>query len=253
MINIYDGNNVMFREAMRPYMPGQQRMTLRMRFERAGPNDIWVWDGKDHNERRQAIYPKYKTNRTPKPMDVSAQIQLWKKVLRHTASTQIEVYGWEADDCIGTLVRKLGGRTPVTVHTNDQDYGQVAHLCKLNGVDLKGVPPEWVCLYKAMRGDSSDAIDGIPGFGPKRWTEVEPHWPAIRDAIVAGDPAAFDGIPFKPAVRAWLAVQENVDQLQAMFIVTHFENVPDDELEGGMIQGVPNLTKGHEILTEFFL
>jgi len=251
MINIYDANNVMFREAMRPYMPGQKRMTLRMRFESASPSDIWVWDGYDHNERRQAIYPKYKTNRTPKPMDVSAQVKMWKDLLKHTPSTSIEVHGWEADDVIGTLVRKMPGKA--IVHTNDMDYGQVAHLCKLNGVDLKGVPPRWVCLYKALRGDSSDAIDGIPGFGPKRWEEMEQHWPAIEQAIIAGDVAGFDGLPFKPAVRAWLAVQENVDQLQAMLTVTHFENVPDDELEGGMTVGTPNRLKGHQILTEFFL
>ncbi len=250
-MNIYDANNVMFRAAMQPAMPGQHRMSLRMRFESAAPSDIWVWDGWEHNERRQAIYSKYKTNRTAKPMDVTSQIKLWKELLKHTPATSIEVHGWEADDVIGTLVRKMPGKA--IVHTNDMDYGQVAHLCTLNGVDMKGVPPRWVCLYKALRGDSSDAIDGIPNFGPARWLEVEEFWPQIERAIAAGDPAGFEGIPFKPGVRTWLAVQENVDQLQAMLTVTHFENVPDDELEGGIRVGTPNRLKGHQILTEFFL
>lgn len=250
-MNIYDGNNVMFREAMRPVMPGQRRMTLRMRFESAKADDIWVWDGYEHNERRQAIYPKYKTNRTPKPMDVSAQVKLWKSLLAHTPATSIEVHGWEADDVIGTLVRKMPGRA--TVHTNDMDYGQVAHLCTLNGVDMKGVPPRWVCLYKALRGDTSDAIDGIPGLGHKRWEELHEHWPDIERAIISGDPTNFGGIPFKPAVRAWLAVPENIAQLQAMLTITHFENVPDDELEGAIRIGQPNLLAGHKILSEFFL
>lgn len=252
MINIYDGNNVMFREAMRPYMPGENRMTLRMRMIQTRASDIWVWDGYQHNERRQAIYPKYKTNRKPKPMDVTSQVKLWKKVLRHTAATQIEVHGWEADDVIGTLVRANPPGT-FKVHTNDMDYGQVAHLCKLDGVDLKGVPPRWVCLYKALRGDTSDAIDGIPNFGPKRWEEMEEHWPQIERAIVQGDPAGFDGLPFKPSVKAWLQDQQNIDLLQAMLTVTHFETVPNDELEGGMLIGRPNLTEADAVLKEFFL
>lgn len=252
MINIYDGSNVMFREAMKPNMPGQKRMSLRMRFEQAKATDYWIWDGYEHNERRQAIYPKYKTNRKPKPMDVSAQVKLWKELLKYTPATSIEVHGFEADDVIGTLVRKLPPHSAI-VHSNDMDMGQIGHLCKLNGVDLKGIPPRWICLYKAMRGDTSDAIDGIPNFGPARWLEMEEHWPQIERAIIAGDPAGFDGLPFKPAVKTWLAIQENVDQLQAMLTITHFENVPDDELEGAIRVGTPNLVKGHEILSEFFL
>lgn len=256
MIDIYDGNNIMRRTYERKYaMPGESAMTLRMRFEQtcaALPgSQIWVWDGKEHNARRQEIYPRYKTNRTPMGEDVYAQVRLWREVLRHSHAVQIEVHGWEADDVIGTLVRKMPGKA--RVHTNDMDYGQIAHLCDLKGVNMKGVPPRWVALYKAMNGDSSDFIKGIPGFGPKRWVEMEDHWPQIERAIVAGDPAGFIGLPFKPAVAAWLTDPENVATLQAMLTVTHFHNVPEDEINGGITTGKVDLMAAHMRLSEFFL
>lgn len=256
MIHLYDGNNVMYRqyEQKGTHAP----MSLRMRYEHccAQPagTQIWCWDGYAHNERRQEIYPPYKTNRPAKPEDVFAQIKLFRECLTHSPATQIEVEGWEADDVIGTLVRRFSSKgIACTVHTNDMDYGQVAHLCTLNGVNMKGVPPRWVALYKAMNGDNSDRIAGIPGFGGKRWLEMEDHWPQIERAIAAGDPAGFVGLPFKPAVKTWLAEQENVDLLQRMLLVTHFQNVPDDEIEGGIKEGVMDRAKAHALLGKFFL
>jgi hypothetical protein len=251
MIHLWDGNNVM-RRAMDKGMPQARPMTLRMRYEQTYKDQhIWVWDGYQHNERRRDIYPPYKTKRKPTPEDIFSQINLFRDVLKHSPATQITVHGWEADDVIGTLVRKAPGR--FIVHTNDMDYGQIEHLCKLDGCNLKGVPARWIPLYKAMNGDSSDNIDGIPGFGPKRWLEMEPHWAQIERAILAGDPAGFVGLPFKPAVAVWLTDPVNVALLQAMLTVTHFQNVPDDELNGGITMGVPNHQKAHAMLSEFFL
>lgn len=258
MIDIYDGNNVMRRAyEQRGQLPGQQPMNLRMRYEHAMAQpegtQIWCWDGRGHNQRRRDIYPLYKMNRPPTAEDVFSHLRLWRDIAKHSTIVQIEVEGWEADDIIGTLVRKYGSRVPLRVHTNDMDYGQVAHLCTLNGVNMKGVPPEWVTLYKAMCGDSSDNIKGIPGFGPKRWEEMEEHWPVIRDAIRQGRREALLDLPFKPAVKAWLAGEDAMGTLQSMFLVTHFQNVPDDELEGGTIQGQPNRGEAYRILQEYFM
>lgn len=258
MIDLYDANNV-----MRRAMETQQlspRMSLRQRYEasmaKAPGTQIWVWDGYQHNERRQAIYPPYKVGRVPPAENIFAQINLWKDVLKHSHATQITVHGWEADDVIGTLARRFSKKgVPVTIHTNDMDYGQVAHLphVTLNGVNMKDVPGRWVALYKAMNGDSSDKIAGIPGFGPSRWREMQDYWPQIERAIVEGRPDGFVGLPFKPAVRAWLASEENIKLLQAMLTVTHFENVPDDELEGGITLGVPDRQGASDLLGRFFL
>lgn len=260
MIHLYDGNNVMLRAAHKPQLGAQRPMSMRMRYEHACAqpigSQIWCWDGRDHNAMRQAIYPRYKTNREPQAEDIFAQIKLWKNLLKHSPATQITVEGWEADDVIGTLARKFAAKgVACTIHTNDMDYAQLDHFdtVTLNGVNTKGVPARWVCLFKAMNGDSSDYIAGIPGFGPKRWVEMEPHWPQIERAIRLGDPAGFVGLPFKPSVAAWLTEQQNVDTLQAMLTITHFFNVPDDELGGGVHVGEFNRAEAVNLLGKYFL
>lgn len=260
MIDLYDGNNVMRRSMEKHQLPTARPMSLRQRYEatvaKPAGSQIWVWDGYKHNERRQAIYPAYKMNREPAAADIYAQIKLWKEILTMSTASQVEVYGWEADDVISTLARRLSRKgVQVNIHTNDMDYGQLEHLpnIKLVGVNTKGVPGRWVPLYKAMVGDTSDNIDGIPGFGPKRWLEMADYWPQIERAIVIGDSAGFVGLPFKPAVLAWLQADENIKLLQQMLTVTYFEDVPDDELEGGIKEGVMNRMAAHNRMAEFFL
>lgn len=262
MIHLYDGNNVMRRDMEKPIsqLPLSRVMSLRQRYTHACTqpfgSQIWCWDGYDHNERRRALYPPYKMNREPTPEDIFAQIKLWRELLTYAPVTQIDVPGWEADDVIGTLARKLSARgVPVTIHSNDMDYAQLEDLpgVVLDGVDTKGVPARWIALYKAMVGDNSDNIDGIYGFGSKRWEEMEEHWPQIERAIVLGRPEGFVGLPFKPAVQAWLASEENVKLLQNMLTITYFENVPDDELNAGLILGAYDGAKAYSRLAEFFL
>jgi 5'-3' exonuclease len=260
MIDLYDGNNVMRRAMERGQLPQSTPMTLRQRYEATcnapSGSQIWVWDGYRHNERRQEIYPRYKTNREPAAENIFAQIGLWKEVLALSPATQITVHGWEADDVISTLTRRFARRgIPTRIHSNDMDYAQLGHYpsVTLVGVDSKGVHGRWVALYKAMVGDTSDHIAGIPGFGPKRWLEMEDHWPQIERAIIQGTPEGFVGLPFKPAVIAWLASEENIKLLQAMLTVTHFHDVPDDELEGGIKEGKMDRLAAHARLSEFFL
>lgn len=259
MINLYDGNNVMLRAMEKPQLKRERPLSLRMRYEqtcsRPEGTEIWCWDGRNHNDRRREIYPPYKTNRTPMAEDRFAQINLWKDLLKLSPATQICVHGWEADDVISTLARRFAKTgIPVTIHSNDMDYGQLGYPnVVLNGVDSKGVEPRWIALYKAMVGDKSDFIAGIPGFGPKTWADLADHWPQIERAIVQGTPAGFEGLPFKPSVRAWLTSQENIDLLRAMLTVTHFMDVPDDELDGGIIHGETNRAQAHDLLRKYFL
>lgn len=259
VIDLYDGNNVMRRAfEQKAQLPGQRPMSLRMRYEHAmaqpAGTQIWCWDGRDHNARRREIYPQYKMNRSPTPEDIYAQIRLWRDVAAHSPIIQFEVHGWEADDVIATLVRRFAAKgVHCRVHSNDMDYGQIAHLCTLNGVNMKGIDAKRIALYKSLCGDSSDNIDGIKGFGHGRWEKLEPHWDAIQAAIVAGDPAAFETIPFTPAIKAWLTDQANVDLLQNMLLVTHFQNVPDDELDGGTRFGTPDRPAALALLEKFFL
>lgn len=260
MINLYDGNNVMRRAMERHQLPGARPLSIRQRFEHAAAapagTEIWVWDGRQHNDRRREIYPDYKMNRTPTPEDVFAQIRLWRELLVHSGATQVTVHGWEADDAIATLAKRFAKRgVPVSIHSNDMDYAQLDHFeaVTLVGVNTKGIPSRWVPLYKAMVGDTSDNIAGIKGFGHKRWEEMRDHWPQIERAVVAGDPAGFIGLPFKPAVLSWLTDEANVKLLQNMLLVTYFYDVPEDELTGGITEGRLDRLKAYGRMQEFFL
>lgn len=260
MIHLYDGNNVMLRAAHKPMLGAARPMSMRMRYEHACAqplgSQVWCWDGRDHNERRREIYPRYKTNREPMAEDMFSQINLWKDLLGHSPATQITVHGWEADDVISTMVRKLVKKgMQVTVHTNDMDYAQLADLpgVVLDGCNTKGVSARWIPLYKAMVGDSSDFIAGIPNYGHKRWEAMVDHWSQIERAIVQGHPAGFVGLPFTKGVAAWLTDQENIDLLRAMLTVTHFINVPDDELEGGVTPGNFDRNAAVNLLGKYFL
>lgn len=262
MIHLYDGNNVMRRDMEKPMaqLLRARPMTLRQRYEAtcqtAPGTEIWCWDGYNHNARRRALYPQYKMNREPTPVDIFAQIKLWREILEHSPAVQIEVEGWEADDVIATFARKYAALgVPVTIHSNDMDFAQLEDLpgIILDGVDTKGVPARWVPLYKAMVGDKADNISGIPNFGPKSWEALEDHWPQIERAIVAGQLGGFVGLPFKPNILAWLTTEENVRTLQNMLTITYFENVPDEQLNSALRFGFSNRAAAHKRLKEFFL
>lgn len=252
MINLYDGNNVMLRAMTNMPVPGQQRISLRRRFETAQANDIWVWDGPKHNDRRQQLLPEYKGQRQPMAEDHFAQIQLFKDLLKHTPATQICVPGWEADDVISTIAYR--GK-PVRIHTNDLDYAQLAELptVQLVGVKTWEYPAKYLPLYKALVGDPSDNIPGIPGFGKKSWDEIVAYSEEVISAIRLGSPHAFHHLPFKPAVLNWLADPSNMKKLQAMLACTYFQTVPDDEIVSNAITGKPNKDAAEELMRRYFL
>lgn len=256
-IHLYDGFNVRLRAMTKPQLPGQRRLSLRQECEKAniGAN-IWVWDGADHNDRRKKIYPAYKAKREPIAEDHLSQIRLFRQVLTHTSATQFEVGGWEADDVIATLARRYAARgCSVVCHTSDLDYLQLEAnpLINIDGIRTREVSPRWIPLYKALKGDSSDNIKGVPGFGPKTWSDLEPYWPDLEAGIKLGSPHAFEHIPMPPRVRSWFVDKSNIELVQQMMLITHLFEVPEDELSAGVIVGTNNPAAADALLKRYFL
>jgi hypothetical protein len=252
MINIYDGYNVMLRAMTTSSLPGQSRLTIRQRLASAKANDIWVFDGPNHNESRQAIYKGYKAHRKPLAQDLFSQINMFKDLLKHTPATQITVPEWEADDVIYTLVQKAG---PVTVFSNDQDYVQLGRFPNviLNGVKTGKHEPRWTPLYKALVGDPADGIKGIPGFGQKAWDATAPYRPGIEDAIQHGDLGKLLAFPLPRSTLTWLSVTGNLTELQNMLLITHMWTVPEDQINAGITVGTPNPELIDSTLRQYFL
>ncbi len=131
---------------------------------------------------RHNMFDGYKGTRKPMPEDLRPQIPLLKKVLTTMGIATFELAGFEADDIIGTLAKRYKGETIIL--TGDKDSFQLVdettsvYFTKrgitdtdiLNAQNFKektGINPSQVIELKALMGDSSDNIPGVPGVGEK--------------------------------------------------------------------------------------
>lgn len=132
---------------------------------------------------RQKMYDKYKATRKPMPDDLVVQVGMLKSLLHSMNITMCEKEGYEADDLIGTLSHAFSDTHSIVI-TGDRDAYQlvddltdvfitktgVSELLKLNKNNFEqliGYKPTQVIDMKALMGDSSDNIPGVPGIGEK--------------------------------------------------------------------------------------
>ncbi|MGA3058568.1 MAG: DNA polymerase I [Candidatus Limnocylindrales bacterium] len=134
---------------------------------------------------RHEQFAAYKATRAPMPDDLRSQ---FPKVREVVAALRIPVYemaGYEADDVIGTITRDLDARgVDTTVVTGDLDMLQIVTehtrlMTTRQGVDATvyydpakiwerfELRPDQMIDYKALKGDPTDNIPGIPGVGEK--------------------------------------------------------------------------------------
>lgn len=131
---------------------------------------------------RHKKYEEYKIHRKPMPDTLVTQMPVIKDVVRAYNIPIFEKEGFEADDIIATLSRKLAGNLlDVYIVTGDKDALQLVgphikvYSTNKEGLiyDTKkvkeryGVGPEKIVDLLALMGDPSDNITGIPGFGGK--------------------------------------------------------------------------------------
>jgi len=170
---------------------------------------IVCWDSVGSTFRHQ-LYPAYKATRKQSPPELSAQIPRAKKALENLSVSQVEVNGYEADDIIGTLAAKSDNY--VRIVSGDKDLFQLINrnvmvdylrarkaslpLNLSNHEEAYGIDPgQWVD-YKALVGDSSDNIPGVPSIGEKT------VWPLLKQGLTLKDLLSFpDVLPVKAAKR----------------------------------------------------
>lgn len=132
---------------------------------------------------RHKMYDGYKATRKPMPDDLVVQVGMLKSLLHSMNITMCEKEGYEADDLIGTLSHAFSDTHSIVI-TGDRDAYQlvddltdvfitktgVSELLKLNKNNFEqliGYKPTQVIDMKALMGDSSDNIPGVPGIGEK--------------------------------------------------------------------------------------
>ena len=152
---------------------------------------------------RHRTFDGYKGTRKGMPEELREQMPLLKEVLQAMHIPIFEQEGFEADDILGTLsaLAEKNGIVPVVV-SGDRDLLQLAgetlkvRIPKTKGgrtetedyyaadVQAKyGVTPAEFIDMKALMGDASDNIPGVPGIGEKTAAKIITQYHDIETAI----------------------------------------------------------------------
>lgn len=156
-------------------------------FKRLKPDYVCVaWDKPKTNIRKRLeIYPDYKAGRKPAPADFYAQIPILHELLAAFGWPLYELDDYEADDIMATLAKKAAEQGIETcLITSDLDalqaisplthvYALKKGLTNIDQFDPEsftakyGIRVDQFLDLKALKGDSSDNIPGVPGIGEK--------------------------------------------------------------------------------------
>ena len=148
---------------------------------------VVAWDkAKTSISKRVAIYPDYKAGRKKPPEDFFAQIPLLRELIESLGWYFCEIDDYEADDIIGTLGKKIDEVSgwEMFIISSDLDMFQVVDenvkmfrllkgFSELEEIDVAaveekyGIKKEQFLDLKALKGDASDNIPGVPGIGEK--------------------------------------------------------------------------------------
>ena len=154
-------------------------------YEEIKPDYVAVAFDKGRQTFRTELYSDYKGNRPDAPEDLRPQFSLIQDVLKALGICVIEEEGFEGDDILGSLSKKFGSDDlAVKIITGDRDnlqlitkyshvlltkkgISEMLEVTPDNMEELYGYGPDKVIDMKALMGDSSDNIPGVPGVGEK--------------------------------------------------------------------------------------
>ncbi len=185
---------------------------------------------------RHAEFAEYKGTRKETAPELIVQLDEARNLIRALGIPQLELIGYEADDIVGTIsLRAEKAEYRTTIVTGDLDSLQlvddwVSVLTPKQGItetftydnaavrEKVGVDPNQVPDFKAIKGDTSDNIPGVPGIGDKGAAELLNLYPSI-EAILEN----IDQIPEKYRKR----IVGNEPQMKlSKWLATIDRNVP---------------------------
>ena len=151
---------------------------------------------------RHKMYSEYKGTRKPMPHELVEQVPLIKEALTAMNVCVVTKEGYEADDILGTLAKRAeADGMIVSVVSGDRDLLQLAtdnikiripktkkgttEIEDYNSaqvVETYGVSPVEFIDMKALMGDASDNIPGVPGIGEKTAGAIISKYHSIENA-----------------------------------------------------------------------
>jgi DNA polymerase-1 len=229
---------------------------------------------------RDKIYPEYKGTREKMGDDLRPQIKRIRQLVDTFNIPRLEMEGYEADDVLGSVARQAVAQgLGVKIITGDRDLLQLVGeriIVNLAGNKLSeakdfadadqvreyfGVPPSQVVDYKALVGDKSDNIPGVPGVGEKTaqelyntyatldeiYANLESIPPRVKNKLEAGRDSAYmsrelalirTDLPVRLDLAHARADDWDLATVEALF----------DELEfRSLLQRLEGLKKGAEV------
>ena len=159
-----------------------------------------IIDSGDEAVFRKQIDPQYKANRPKRPDDFGPQEE---RILQIVRDAGIPIYaqpGFEADDLIATLAKKLGGEFEVFMVSKDKDlrqsvadgvvmYDVVAdEVIDAAAIRAKlGYGPEQAIDVQTLVGDPTDNVRGIPGVGEKTAAKLINEYGNVAGVLANAD------------------------------------------------------------------
>lgn len=213
---------------------------------------------------RHLAVETYKANRHGMPDELAVQLPYAKKAAEGLGIKVVECEGYEADDIIGTLAaasESLGGECVIV--TGDRDSFQLVsdrttvYLTATNETKIidtaavkekYGLSPRSLIDVKALMGDSSDNILGVPGIGEKSavkliseygtldgvYAAVDSMTGSIKQKLISGRDSAYQSrflaeikldVPVDTDLSHYKYTGKNADILIPLFTELEFSGI----------------------------
>lgn len=151
---------------------------------------------------RHQMYAEYKGTRKPMANELREQVPVMKEMLQAMGVVIVEQAGYEADDLLGTIAKRAEANgLNVSIVSGDRDLLQLVsdHIkvripkTKKTGTEVEDyltpqvlekyhvTPTEFIDV-KALMGDTSDNVPGVPGIGEKTATKIISQYGSIENA-----------------------------------------------------------------------
>ncbi len=202
---------------------GTANMFMKLLMDYRPKTVLVAWD--ERSAARTALSPEYKSHRKPTPELLKLQQPYFEPIVNAFGYRNVRAEGMEADDVIGTLSAQFeqAGHNVCVVST-DRDAFQLAseQVCIMmtpRGVadvvvytpdrirQRYGITPEQIPDFIALKGDTSDNIDGVPGIGEKTAAELLIQFGSVEGIL--GNLDAVSGDKRRESLRNGADVARN--------------------------------------------
>jgi DNA polymerase-1 len=210
---------------------------------------------------RKELAPEYKIDRRPMPDLLGEQFPHFRPIVEAFGYRNLEFEGWEADDVIATLAARADeAGIKTTVVSTDRDAFQlvtdnVSLMMTPRGVaDVNvytpervlaryGIPPDRIPDFIGLKGDSSDNIPGVPGFGDKTAGQLIAQYGSLEEVLEHLD-------DLSPARGK--ALREHAEQaLQSKELATMRRDLPLDCEPTGLVLAPPDRSRLKEMFRQY--